>query len=78
MITYLACKKGKRDPTAEEAALIAEANAMRDKLIQVDVHEHLGVDADAERPALVGTAVRQQKAGTSFEAVTGVSASAAA
>ena len=30
-----AAKKAKRDPTAEEAALIAKADALRDVLIQV-------------------------------------------
>ncbi len=65
-----ACKKGKRDPTAEEAQLIAEAKSIRDKLVQVDVHDNLGVDAFEERPALVGTVERQKKAGVSFEAVT--------
>ena len=74
----MSCKREKREPTTEEASLIAKANALRDILIQVDVHDNIGVDAQTERPALVGTALRQQKAGTSFEAVTGVSAAASA
>jgi len=67
-----ACKKEKRDPTAAEVQLIAEADALRDKLVQVDVHEALGPleqsDAAYERPAIVSTTQRQVKGAASFEA----------
>jgi len=75
-----ACKKGKREPTAEEASLIAEADALRDKLVQVDVHEALGPleegNASYERPAVVSTTLRQQKGAASFEAAVGAAAGA--
>ena len=67
-----ACKKEKREPTAAEAALIAKADALRDKLVQVDVHEALGPledgNADYVRPAITSTAQRQQKGAASFQA----------
>ena len=67
-----ACKKEKREPTATEAALIAKADALRDKLVQVDVHEALGPledgNADYVRPAITSTAQRQQKGAASFQA----------
>ena len=67
-----ACKKAKRDPTADEAKLIAEADVLRNKLVQVDVHETLGPledgNASYERPALVSTMLRQSKGAASFEA----------
>jgi len=51
------CKKEKREPTLAEQKLIDAANSLRDKLIQVDVHEGLGPNEKGqfERPALVGT-----------------------
>jgi len=51
------CKKEKREPTLGEQKLIDAANSLRDKLIQVDVHEGLGPNekGEFERPALVGT-----------------------
>jgi len=71
-----ACKKEKRQPTNEEATLIAEADAMRDKLVQVDVHEHLGPleGGSYERPALVGTADRLSKGAANFQAAVAASA----
>jgi len=69
-----ACKKEKRAPTADEAKLIAQADALRDALVQVDVHETLGPLEDAnpgyERPAITSTTQRQQQKGlgSSFEA----------
>ena len=66
-----ACKKAKREPTADEAALIATADALRDKLIQVDVHETLGSLEEQEgyvRPAITATLERQQKGAANFEA----------
>jgi len=75
-----ACKKEKRDPTADEASLIAEADSLRNKLVQVDVHEALGPleegDATYQRPAIVSTLQRQQKGAASFEAAVSASASA--
>jgi hypothetical protein len=64
-----ACKKEKRQPTADEASLIAEADGLRDKLVQVDVHETLGPleGGDYERPAITSTLLRQQKGAASFE-----------
>jgi len=63
-----ACKKEKRDPTAEEASLIAQADALRDKLVQVDVHQTIGSESTWEdRPALQGTTERQMKGVASFE-----------
>lgn len=51
-------RREKRQPTTEEADKIAEADALRDVLIQVDVFEHL-TEAEGRdgyvRPALVGT-----------------------
>jgi hypothetical protein len=54
-------RREKRNPTADEADKMFQADALRDVLIQVDVFEHL---TDAERrdgyvrPALVGTQER--------------------
>jgi len=76
----MSCKKEKRDPTDAEAVLIAQADAMRDKLVQVDVHEKLGALEDVEgyeRPAIIGTATRQQKGVASFEASVGSAAATA-
>ena len=69
-VALTACKKEKRDPTADEAKLIAEADGLRDKLVQVDVHQTLG-PLEAEegyvRPAIVSTGLRQAKGAASFE-----------
>ncbi|GFH62165.1 acyl-CoA dehydrogenase-like protein [Chaetoceros tenuissimus] len=54
-------RREKREPTAAEADVIAEADALRDVLIQVDVFEHLTTEEGMEgytRPALVGTEER--------------------
>jgi len=73
-----ACKKEKRDPTADEVKLIAEADQLRNKLVQVDVHETLGPledsNASYERPAIVSTAQRQVKGVASFQATMSASA----
>mmetsp|Transcript_12389 Transcript_12389/g.19056 ORF Transcript_12389/g.19056 Transcript_12389/m.19056 type:complete len:807 (-) Transcript_12389:218-2638(-) len=54
-------RREKRQPTTEEANKIAEADALRDALIQVDVYDNL-TDVESEtdytRPALVGTEER--------------------
>jgi len=54
-------RREKRQPTIDEANKIAEADALRDALIQVDVFENL-TDAENQagykRPALVGTEER--------------------
>jgi len=63
-----ACKKEKRQPTVAEAAIIEQANSLRDRLIQVDEHGAVGSleeqDASYTRPALTSTAARLQAAGT--------------
>lgn len=51
-------RREKRQPTTAEAEKIAEADAIRDVLIQVDVFEHLTTEEAQEeytRPALQGT-----------------------
>merc|ERR1712224_699745 len=51
-------RKEKRDATAEEAAILAEAEAVRDHLIQVDVFDHATEREKGEgyvRPAIQGT-----------------------
>jgi len=51
-------RREKRQPTPEEAEKIAEADALRDVLIQVDVFDHLTTEEGQEdyiRPALQGT-----------------------
>ena len=64
-----ACKKEKRDPTADEVKLITEADRLRDMLVQVDVHETLGSEPSAlERPALIQTAKILNKGAANFEA----------
>ncbi len=66
-----AAKKAKREPTAEEAALIAKATALRDVLIQVDVHERVGPLEEAEgyvRPAIASTQHRLHGAAADFTA----------
>jgi len=69
-----ACKKERRDPTADEAKLIGEADALRDVLVQVDVHERLGpleADADYVRPAITQTTERLiAKGAANFHAAT--------
>lgn len=53
-----ALRKEKRQPTAAEIEKIAEADALRDVLVQVNVFEHLTTEEGAEgyiRPALQGT-----------------------
>jgi hypothetical protein len=54
-------RKEKRSPTPDEADKIAKADALRDKLIQVNIFEHLTDKEGAEgyvRPALLGTEER--------------------
>eukprot|EP00565_Helicotheca_tamesis_P007714 CAMPEP_0185735746 /NCGR_PEP_ID=MMETSP1171-20130828/26109_1 /TAXON_ID=374046 /ORGANISM="Helicotheca tamensis, Strain CCMP826" /LENGTH=799 /DNA_ID=CAMNT_0028406157 /DNA_START=192 /DNA_END=2592 /DNA_ORIENTATION=+ len=54
-------RKEKRQPTQEEADLIAKADALRDTLIQVDVFEHATAEEAQDgyvRPALIGTQER--------------------
>jgi len=54
-------RKEKRQPTAAEAEKIAEADALRDVLIQVNVFDHLTSEEGQEeyvRPALQGTTDR--------------------
>jgi len=54
-------RREKRQPTAEEADKIAQADALRDVLIQVDAFEALTTEEAKEgfvRPALQGTAER--------------------
>ena len=76
-----ACKKEKREPTADEAKLITEADALRDVLVQVDVHEHLGPlesESGYQRPALTQTAERLvAKGAANFEAATAAASASA-
>lgn len=54
-------RREKRDPTSEEAAKIAEADALRDVLIQVNAFDHLTTEEGKDsyiRPALQGTRER--------------------
>ena len=54
-------RREKRQPTEAEAAKIAQADAIRDVLVQVDIHDYLTEAEGAEgyvRPALQGTADR--------------------
>lgn len=56
-------RKEKRQPTTAEAEKIAEADALRDVLIQVNVFDHLTTEEGQEdyvRPALQGTDERLQ------------------
>merc|ERR1719271_1328788 len=58
-------KKDKREPSEQEAALLAKAEALRDLLVQVDVHQE-GIGADTTgrvRPALTSTEARLTAAG---------------
>jgi len=62
-------KKEKRTPTVSEEKLIANADALRDVLVQVDVHQTLGTEASAEnRPAIVSTNERLAKGAANFDA----------
>merc|ERR1719271_2414162 len=58
-------KKDKREPSEQEAALLAKAEALRDLLVQVDVHqEGIGPDTTGRvRPALTSTEARLTAAG---------------
>lgn len=73
-----ACKKQKREPTEKEAAVLAMADALRNKLVQVDVHEKLGPLEQQEgyvRPAIESTGVRLMASATaSFEGARAASA----
>jgi len=56
-----ACKKERREPSEEEAQVLALADTLRNKLVQVDVHERMGPLEEQDgyvRPALEGTAAR--------------------
>jgi len=56
-------RKEKRSPTSEEQNVLAQAEAIRDSLIQVDVFEHATPEEASDgyvRPALMGTANRLQ------------------
>jgi len=80
-VALTACKKEKREPTADEAKLITEADALRDVLVQVDVHEHLGPlesESGYQRPALTQTAERLvAKGAANFEAATAAASASA-
>lgn len=72
-----ACKKEKRQPTDTESKLLSQAEALRDMLIQVDVHETLGEleQGNYVRPALTSTDKRLAASGTlNFGAATAASA----
>jgi hypothetical protein len=54
-------RREKRQPTTEEAETIAQADALRDVLIQVDVFESMTTEESMDeyvRPALAGTEER--------------------
>ena len=60
-------RREKRQPTNEEANIIAQADAIRDVLIQVDVFEHATREEAQDgyvRPALQGTAERLDQVAT--------------
>jgi len=64
-----ACKKEKREPTASETELLAKADALRDQLVQVDVHEMIGSLEEQKgymRPALSSTERRLHGAAADF------------
>jgi len=66
-----ACKRQKREPTEQEAAVLALADELRNKLVQVDVHKELGpLEQDGYvRPALASTEQRLMASATaSFDA----------
>jgi len=77
-----ALRREKREPTQDEADLIAKADALRDVLVQVNVFEHLTPAEGAKgyvRPALQGTADRMAKLERkSFDDVPGSASSASA
>lgn len=57
----VACKRERREPTNEEAAVISLADSLRNKLVQVDVHTALGPLEQQEgyvRPAVASTEER--------------------
>ena len=65
-------------PTAAEQEIIASADAMRDKLVQVDVHDVLGESEVAEnRPALLQTQARLDAGAANFEVAAGYATSSA-
>lgn len=55
-----ACKKSKREPTEAEESVLTLADALRNKLVQVDVHSELGPLEGGEyvRPAIASTEAR--------------------
>jgi len=64
------CKKERREATVAEAKVLQQADAMRDALVQVDVHETLGALEEQPgyvRPALVSTEKRLQAGAANFE-----------
>ena len=66
-----ACKKDKREPTADETKVLTQADAMRNELVQVDVHETLGpleAQEGYERPAIASTTTRLQAGAANFQA----------
>jgi len=71
-VALAACKKGKREPTEKEAATIALADSLRNKLVQVDVHSALGPlerqDESYVRPALESTESRLLAGVANFDA----------
>ena len=62
-----ACKKHKTQPTEQQAALLALADELRNKLVQVDVHEQMGPLEQQDgyvRPALASTEARLHASAT--------------
>ena len=56
-----AIRKEKRNPTQDEFNIMAKADGLRDKLIQVNVFDHISSEEEQEgyvRPAIQGTAER--------------------
>ena len=75
-----ACKKERREPTGAETKVLRQADAMRDELVQVDVHDAVGPledQAGYTRPALTGTEERLQAGAANFQQALKVSAAAA-
>jgi len=65
-----ACKKERREATIAESQVLQQADAMRDELVQVDVHQTLGPLEDQQgytRPALRSTEQRLQTGAANFE-----------
>ena len=63
-------KKERRQPTSSETELLESAVALRDELVQVDVHEVLGLLEEQPgyvRPAILSTQRRQQGGPTAFD-----------